>query len=150
MINIKITIQDILSDEEDEIVFKVRNLDDRMLKLIAMVKAEHENLVCSDGDSICMVPPGTVFYFESVDNKTFVYCESSVYEIKMKLYELERRFEQTDFIRISKSVIVNINRIQKLFPSFNGRFEALLSNDERLIISRQYLPDLKKKLGIGV
>lgn len=96
-----------------------------------------------------MVEPRSVYYFESVDDRVFVYCESKVYEIKRKLYELEQQFENTDFLRISKSVIVNLSKISKLTPGFNGRFEALLDNGERTMISRQYVPSLKKKLGLG-
>ena len=96
-----------------------------------------------------MVEPNSVYYFEAVDDKVFAYCESKVYEIKRKLYELEKQFENTDFLRISKSVIVNLSKIKKLTPGFSGRLEALLDNGERAVISRQYVPALKKKLGIG-
>ena len=96
-----------------------------------------------------MIEPKSIYYFESVDDHVFVYCKFNVYEIKKKLYELQQQFENTDFLRISKSVIVTISNISKLTPSFNGRFEALLDNGEKTIISRQYVPELKKKLGIG-
>lgn len=96
-----------------------------------------------------MIEPKQVYYFEAVDNRVFAYCEKWVFEIKKKLYELERQFENTDFIRVSKSVIVNLTKIQRLTPAFNSRFEALLKNGEKIIISRQYVPDMKKKLGIG-
>ena len=96
-----------------------------------------------------MIEPRQIYYFEAVDSSIFAYCEKQFYEIKQKLYELEKQFENTDFIRVSKSVIVNLSKIQKLTPAFNSRFEALLKNGEKIIISRQYVPDMKKKLGIG-
>ena len=49
----------------------------------------------------------------------------------------------------SKNAIVNIRSIDHLSPEFNGRFVARLKNGEDIIISRGYVPDLKKKLGIG-
>ena len=64
------------------------------------------------------------------------------------LYEIEQAFAYTDFLRISKSVIVNVAKIAYVKPIFNGRFEAKLKNDEKVIVSRQYVLDLKKKLGI--
>jgi len=93
------------------------------------------------------VNPANVFYMEAVDKKTFLYCERDVYESKLKLYELEE-LALTDFFRISKSVIVNLSKIKSLSPSLSGRVEAVLTNSERVIISRQYVSELKKALGI--
>ena len=94
-----------------------------------------------------MIEPNDIFYFESVDNKTFIYCEKQVFESKMKLYEIGSQYENTDFFRASKSIILNLSKIKNLNPAFNGRFEALLKNNEKVIISRQFVPVLKKKLG---
>ena len=99
-------------------------------------------------DKIVKLEPGEVFYFESVDNKVFAYTDKGVYEVRRKLYEIEEEYGHMDFLRISKSSIVNAAKIAYLKPIFNGRFEAKLKNDEKIIISRQYIPELKKKLGI--
>ena len=88
-----------------------------------------------------------VFYIEAVDNKTFLYCKHEVYESKQKLYELEE-LAMSDFLRISKSVIVNLSKIKSLSPSLSGRLEAVLMNGEKVIISRQYVNELKKSLNI--
>ena len=89
-----------------------------------------------------------IFYIESVDNKTFIYCKNNVYETKQKLYELEEILKGTKFFRCSKSMILNIGKIRSVSPSVNSRFEAKLVNGETAIISRQYVPTLKKKLGM--
>ena len=78
----------------------------------------------------------------------FVYLERDVYECKLKLYELERRFAETDFFRATKSTIVNLSKVKSFGPAFNGRFELLMKNGEKLIVSRQYVPGLKTKLGL--
>ena len=84
-----------------------------------------------------------------MDNKVFAYCEREVYEVKEKLYEIEERFEHSDFQRISKSVIVNVSVIDYISPLIGSRLEAKLKNGEKVIISRQYVPELKKKIGIA-
>jgi len=53
-----------------------------------------------------------------------------------------------DFMRISKSVIVNMSKIKALVPSLSGKAEAILKNKERVVISRQYFNALKKNFGI--
>ena len=90
-----------------------------------------------------------IFYIDTVDNKVFIYASGEVFESKQKLYELEERLTGLDFLRVSKSTIINMRKIKFLSPALSGRFEAVLKNDERVIISRGYVPELKERLGIG-
>lgn len=149
MIGIKITIEELPFGAEEEIVIRCAEPDEEILKMIYALKSRRDKLPCIEEGSIVMVEPRSVYYFEAVDDRVFAYCESKVYEIRRKLYELEQQFENTDFLRVSKSVIINLSKIKRLTPGFSGRFEALLDNGERAVISRQYVPALKKKLGIG-
>ncbi len=144
----KITIEALPEGAEEEIVIRSNSIDSELLDLIYALKAGRSRLTAFAGDGIVKLDSREVFYFESVDNKVCACCEKSVYEIKQKLYELESVFEHTDFVRISKAMIVNVSKISKIVPMFNGRLEAVLKNGEKVIISRQYVPDLKKKLGI--
>lgn len=79
-------------------------------------------------------------------NRVYAYTESQVYEVHKKLYEIEQDYADTDLIRISKSAVVNVSRITYIRPMLNGKFEATLKNNEKIMISRQYVPALKKKL----
>ncbi|MCH5256014.1 MAG: LytTR family transcriptional regulator DNA-binding domain-containing protein [Lachnospiraceae bacterium] len=144
----KITIETPGEGEEDEIIVRCASLDDRLLGLISALKAEQNQLAGYIEDRIVKLSPKDIYYFESVDNKVFAYAGKSVYEVRKKLYEIEEEYAHTDFLRISKSAIVNVAKIAYIRPLLNGRFEARLKNDEKIIISRQYVIELKKKLGI--
>lgn len=144
----KIIIEDLKDGEEEEIIIRSNNIDDSILQMIYGVKMNSQKIVGLHNGRMTMIKPKDIFYFESVDNKTFIYCEKQVYESKMKLYEIENQYENTDFFRSSKSTILNLSKIKNLSPAFNGRFEALLKNNEKVIISRQFVPVLKKKLGL--
>jgi len=99
-------------------------------------------------NDIHRVDPKDIYYIETVDSKTFLYCEKDVYESKQKLYELEETLISGDFLRISKSVIVNLSKIKSLSPALSGRLEAVLQNSEVVIVSRQYVGELKKNFGL--
>lgn len=144
----KITIIDNADGEEDEIIIRCRHMDEQLLKLIYAIKAGQEKITVLRGGDYFQVMPEEIYYFEAVDNKVFLYLEKEVYETKQKLYELERQFQGTDFFRASKSCIVNLSKVKSLSPAFNGRFEAHMKNGEKVIISRQYVPALKEKLGL--
>ncbi len=144
----KIIIEPIADGDEEEIIIRSNSMDSDLLELIYTLKAGRSKLTAYQDDEILRLKPSDIYYFESVDNRVCACCETSVYEVKQKLYELERIYKNTDFIRISKSMIVNVSKIEKIVPMFNGRLEAVLNNKERVVISRQYVPDLKKKLGV--
>lgn len=144
----KIIIEDINPGDEEQIIIRCKNLDDTVLKLISELKAGQKKLTGIKDGMITMIDTKNVYYFEVVDNKVFIYCKQNVYESKLKLYEIEENYENSNFFRASKSVILNITKIKSLSPAYSGRFEALLFNGEKVVISRQYVPELKKRLGL--
>lgn len=144
----KIVIEDREEEEEDTIIIRCKDLDDSLLKLIYNLKMGKEKIVGIKDGKISMIEPNSIYYFEAVDNKVFLYCKYEIFETKLRLYEIEREFDQTDFFRSSKSTIINLSKVKSINPIFNGRFEAILKNQERIIISRQYVSDLKKRFGL--
>lgn len=144
----KITIEPLADGAEEEIIIRTNTMDSDIINLIYAVKAGRNRITAFDENEIVQLDSKEIYYFESVDNKVYACCEKNVFEIKQKLYELEETYKQTDFVRISKSMIVNISKVSKIVPMFNGRLEGVLCNGEKVIISRQYVANLKKKLGI--
>lgn len=144
----KVVIEDIGPGEEEQIIIRCRNINDSIMKFISDLKMEQKKLVGLKDGNMVMIEPQNVYYFEGVNNKVFIYCKQNVYETKLKLYEVEADYENTDFVRVSKSIIINLSKIKSISPAYSGRFEALLFNGEKVVISRQYVPELKKKLGL--
>lgn len=144
----KITIQDIAPGEEEEIIVRCRDLDEALLRVIHELKTRRGKFTITDNDKIRQIDADDVYYFEAVDNKVFLCLEKAVFEIKYKLYEIEEEYAGTDFFRASKSVIINLAKVKQFAPDFGGRFEAQMKNGEKLMISRQYVPALKKRLGM--
>ena len=68
--------------------------------------------------------------------------------IKEKLYELELKLQDRLFARISKSYIISIYQIEKIKPTFNGKLNLILSSREQLEVSRHYIADFRKILGM--
>jgi DNA-binding LytR/AlgR family response regulator len=145
---VKIKVENIPEGSEPEIIIRSNELDDSILKLIDLLKSNTKKLIGFNNSKIHLIEITEVFYFEAVDNRVFIYCQDTVYESRLKLYQIEEEYDNWDLFRASKSFILNLNKIESLSPAFNGRFEALLKNGEKVIISRQYVRFLKKKLGV--
>jgi len=144
----KITILEKESGEEDEIIIKCDSLDENLTKLINQFKGGKGKMTFYKDSKIVFVEPEQVLFFESVDDTVFAYTKENVYETKSKLYQLENELPTKTFFRANKAVIVNLDKIDSLTPTFGGRFEAVLQNGYRVVISRNYLNALKELLGL--
>ena len=71
----KVTILDLLPGEEEEIIIKCSQLSEDMLRLLAKFKQGTDKLTVYQNGTIHLIEPGTIYYFESVDQKVFAYCE---------------------------------------------------------------------------
>ncbi|MCL2047467.1 MAG: LytTR family transcriptional regulator [Defluviitaleaceae bacterium] len=143
----KIIIQEPPQNEEESIIFNVRCISDNISRAINLIKSP-DCLTVYINEEAFMLSVTDIFYVESVDLKTFVYAQKAVYRSKLKLYEIEEALSTGDFIRISKQVIVNVKKIKSVSPAGDSRFQAVLVNGERVIISRQYVPILKQRFGL--
>ena len=131
-----------------EIVIKCGMMDDRLESIIQHIRLHMFSVAGVKDGETKIFPLGDIFYFDSTDERTFLYLENDVYECSLKLYELEEQLEKANFVRISKSCIVNIMKLDSVRPLLNSRYEVKLENGEKLIISRHYQPGFKRKFGI--
>lgn len=120
---------------------QIENLIDTLRIFCRSIQAE------KDGSSH-NITLDEVFYIESVDEKSYIYTNADVYECRYKLYSLEEMLKNTPFIRVSKSCILNIAKLKSVRPFINGKFEATMQNDEKIIINRHYVAAFKKKFGV--
>lgn len=144
----KIIIESPQPNEEDAVIVRCSSPDQRLISMLLSFQTANTELTGYIDGRIVRLDYKDIYYFEANENRVFAYCHSDVYEIKYKLYELEETYGPLDFIRCSKSLIVNMEKIDYLSPAFGGKLEAHLKNGETIMISRQYVPNLKAKLGI--
>ena len=143
------TIVEIIEKSKEEIAnFKVHEVTKSLQNVLSILKNEKLFLVGEENGAHYKVPYSNVFYIEVVDKKSFIYTQDKVYQSAEKLYQLEEKLLPHKFIRIGKSMLLNIEVIQSVSPTLSGRLEATLVNDERVAVSRKYVPELKKALGM--
>lgn len=79
-----------------------------------------------------------VYYFESVDKKTYAYIKNDSLKIDPSLQNIEQMYMDFGFIRVNKSMILNIYHIDSLKTELNMRVIAQLDNGEQIQINRSY------------
>jgi len=133
--------------EEDSILVRCRHVSQEIIQLLERVKT-HDMLIGYINNETHRVNPAEIFYIETVDRKTFLYCKDFVYESKQKLYELAETLQVWNFLRVGKSLIINMEKIKSITSTTTRCIEAVLANDEKVIVSRQYVSALKEHLGL--
>jgi DNA-binding LytR/AlgR family response regulator len=99
-------------------------------------------------EKIYLVNPNEIYYFYAENQKVLAKIDKHSLQIKSKLYELEEQLEGTNFIRISNSVIANIDKIKNLEMSFNGTLCIRFMNGDVEYSSRRYVKKIKEYLGL--
>lgn len=87
-----------------------------------------------------------VLYCEAFDRKVSVVTKNVTYETKMKLFEIEELLRNKRFVRISRSILVNMNKVTSFKPDINCTLSAFLNTRQELHVSRKYVADFKDKL----
>jgi DNA-binding LytR/AlgR family response regulator len=144
--SLKLTINQSLDYTENEIIINCSVIDNRLQRLIDYIRQYSFSLKGSAEGQNYNIPLESILYIDSVDGKTFLYCREKVYESKETLTSLERFLYNTPFVRISKNCIMNINALKSVRILMNHRMEANLINGEKLIITRNYMENVKRKL----
>jgi DNA-binding LytR/AlgR family response regulator len=145
-LQINIEIQE---DVTDTIVtIKCKNRDAFIERLISALQIVDKQIMVKNNESITSLDLEKILYIESVDGKCFVYTANEVYESSGKLYELQQQLEQYLFVRINKSCVVKLKKISSIRTYIDRRLLITMSNEEQLIVSRQYADEIKILLGV--
>ena len=143
----RVQIENVLSPEEEGAVIRTVEVTENIRKCVELLENNAHRLIGYKDLSAYSLDMGTIYYFESVDNRCFAYTKSDCFLVKYKLYELELLLDER-FFRCSKSMICNSWKIREVKPDGSGRMRAVMRNDEIVIISRGYIGKLKERLGL--
>lgn len=135
--------------DENEVVLKCRVLDEEMLEVLALLKERPARVAVYCGGETHMLQPADIYYAETVDGKVFVCTKDLVAESCASLTALQETYADAGILRVGKSQLVNLHYVKKLKSLPNSRIEITLKNNERMIVSRHYVQNLKEKLGMS-
>lgn len=132
-------------------VIYTHKVTEEILKIATLIEKENciENsiLTVMDNDRIIVLRPVEVYMIRIENEKAVVYSKTHKYSSNRRLYEFETLLGN-EFMRISKSTLVNLKYLDFVEPSFGGTMLLVLKNGCKDYISRKYLPTFKKYLGL--
>lgn len=93
-----------------------------------------------------LIKPDEIYYIEIVDRRCYAYLKKEVWQLEEGLAELTGRYEMHGFVRVSKSMVVNIYKVKEIKADFNMRMNLVLLNEETIVMNRSYRNNFFKKL----
>lgn len=143
----KITLKENKTKNDIEVIIEYPEISETVNRIERAVKSVDITVRCyDDNGNICYVRVSDIFYIESVEKHIFIYTENKVYQAELQLYQYAEKLYSFGFEQISKSCILNINVLVSVKPIFNSKMEALLENGEKVIISRNFISTIKRRL----
>lgn len=144
----KLLIDQSSAYEDVEITIKCGVMDARLEKLISLIRLYSFSIIGKKDGRSYTIALHDIYYFETVDERTFVYLKDDFFETELRLYELEKQLTDSRFLRVNKACILNVEQLTSVRAFFNGKYEAQLKNGEKILINRHYVSEFKKKFDI--
>lgn len=143
---VKIQVDPAITDEYVE--FHVRNITDDVSRFAEIIEKSDSILTGTDQyDRIVIINSDEIVALHAEKKWCRIFTDTADFSCRKRLYELEDLLGP-DFMRISKSNVVNIRKINSVEAVFNGMMLLHMKNGSKEYVSRIYLPDLKAFLGI--
>ena len=135
--------------EEPYADIHTNELTHNITKAMSILESDESSgmLAVKKGSDFALLEFSDVYMFRVEDKQVKVYTEKGEYQIKKPLYQVEETLT-SDFVRISKTTIVNLKKVERVAPSLKGMMFIQLKNGLKDNISRKYLPDFKQALDL--
>lgn len=134
---------------ENEIIIRCNNLDNNIIalkKIVNNINANDKQFVFYKKEKEYYFILDNILFFETSDKNIDAHTNDDVYQIKYKLYELENMLPN-NFIRVSKSTILNINHIYSINHNITSSSTVEFHKSyKQVYVSRFYYKELKERL----
>ena len=92
----------------------------------------------NDGHQHLVLKVALIDYVEAAGNYVCIHYEDEVYVIRKTLKSLMEDLDESVFVRIHRSTIINTRQIKAIRPHINGEYLLTLGDDKRVKVSRTY------------
>lgn len=123
--------------------------DQRLADLLQDLRAgaiQNDRLVVKQDGRVIFVRPNAIDWLEADGNYVRIHCGGESHYVRDTLAGLEAQLPAEKFMRVSRSIIVNLDHIKEFQPMFYGDYSVILQTGAKLTLSRNYRDRLEKLL----
>jgi len=136
---------------EELLRLRAGEVNERLLELLGKGRpsggAWLERFVIRSSGRIFFLKADEVDWIEADSNYLKLHVGKSYHLIRGSMQAVEKKLDPAKFMRIHRSVIVNISRIQELQSWFHGEYKVILRDSTKLTLSRGYRDRLQAVVG---
>ena len=147
LMKIRIEIDDNLT--ENEIVIKCKALDNDVMKVqkyVLELSSAVSKMTFFKDEREYYLSLSEVMFFETDEAFVYAHTNHDAYRVKYRLYELEEILPH-DFIRVSKSTIVNVASIFSIDRNLtSSSLIQFYNSHKKVFVSRLYYKNLRQRL----
>jgi two-component system LytT family response regulator len=107
-----------------------------------------DRLAIKSSGRITIVKTADIAWVQAAHNYVEIHEDKQTHLLRETMSGMEQRLPPDKFVRISRSVIVNVEKVKELQPLFYGEYKVTLHNGARLTLSRRYRSKLPQ-LGVS-
>ncbi len=111
--------------------------------------SNQQELILKADDSYFFLKQSEIIYVEVLAKELTIFCEQETYRLHQTLKKILEQLN-ANFIQVSKSTVINTKKIKRLEVAFSGNYYAYLVPKQKIVISRRYMPELKKKINLQI
>lgn len=145
----KVRIEVIDHDEEEMIIIKCKQVDERIQKLEKLIQKQTSpivNMVFYKANEEYYFSLSDIYFFETDRDEVYAHTANDAYKVKYRLYELEKELP-AGFVRVSKSTIINVLYVYSIQRNLSASSKVMFRDSyKEVYVSRMYYKVLKYKL----
>lgn len=142
-----IEIKSLESGMSPHIVIYTDQITTQIQEILQLLKCTNTKLLAEQDGKTIVLKLQNIYMIQTEGTGAVIYTKDRKFSSKKRLCEIEKDLT-SNFLRISKYTIINLDYLKSVEPSFNGSMLLILSNGSKDYISRKYLPKLKEQLNL--
>ena len=142
---------DKIPKDEIDVTVKASNFTNEvqeLMKRLDELNSKFSVIPLSVDDRVVMVQIDQIIAIEVFENELTIYTHEKIYRLRGQLKKMTERINDGNFVQISKNTVINLNHLDSLETAFSGNMTAFLTDDLKFSVSRKYLTELKRQLGM--
>jgi len=138
---------------------EINQLSGRLLALLEERETERKGskreeryltrLMIKAASRVMLLKVDEIDFIEADGNYAKLHTGRKTHLLREKMNDLEGRLDPAKFVRIHRSIIVNLERIKEMHPHFNGDYVVVLEDGRQLKLSRTRREQLETRLRIN-
>jgi len=112
--------------------------EQRLLELMKQVTPTRTRLVLRSGGKLIFVDPEEIEWVEAAANYVRLHTRTEVHTVREKISAIEQELNPETFLRVHRSIIVNLDRVKEVIPCGSGEYVILMKNGRELSFGRSY------------